>query len=1069
MVHGRRNDISNFVFKYNVLKYAALIFAIVVIIPSQSIPTYTNYPHTNYTESNKSISSNYSTSLHNTTETNRNRQGGIDLSLTSLCSYTLVGVGRVCEINYTILSIGGTPSTNLTIFVNGLQNENVTIPAHSDGESLSYVWRYSQANAGLINVEAYLDITNAISENNETNNYNKAEFEFLDFSQIPGSENVGYSHIQKRAYNITDNQEHYFGIEGSDQVLSIIRENGSVVGSTSNTSIQPGLGFVKVIGEGVYFAIVSSENGTGSCVLYADLYVDLEPTELTVQYSTLYPIENEPISINASVTNRGTKSTSELVYLELFKEGNPVHVKYHIFSGISYGETKKVQWSMPLQRGDNRLNLIADLPGLINETDEKNNEKNLSIYVIPKLKIGSYESGYVNTGCAVYYAVYLDNNPHTFNLTGETNTDFDLYLLDSTGLEIASSIQGYPESITYTSSSIGWHYLKVVSYFGSGKFNLTADFDLENIEGGDFELNLSSKNITLLKGEECKVEVRIDRINNFSENVSLSIIASENYPELSFMPEFNDTELSLNEYAIITINTTQMFEGKKYVFRVRGAIQNGSVREDTIEISILPRSSFKIICNESIILHQGENVTLTVTATELNLYPANESIYLDLIMPDYTIGNITAYLEHETLIPYQGIITSNLTLQVLENATLGDYTFVINATFLSVYGIVSQVVSVNVSVISQDSQDLFVLVIEPKERAISQVGGVLYFNVYSIFSEGFSGPVYLAFSVPTGMNCIANDSVLNSSYEYSNLTVVVDSGLGEGNYTIYVIGTYTSEEGTIIINETAKIVVTRTSGGSFTLDVGPRLRTITAGSSASFSIVVTSYYGFSALVSLSCSITPQEETIHTVFNPQKIIPSSMGTASTLVVETTGTTPERQYVITINAVGGRISLNNSVTLEVISLNNSEVGIRLRAPAGQSASAGQTVNYIFRITNNGTSIDSFVISGSSSNRWSVTIGNTNSATTRINNVPSNDTREIRVSLLIPAGATAGSIDTLTITATSTLDPSYSVSARVQTTVSENICCSTIYFLISSIGITAIIFACIECIRRRNGLKK
>ncbi|MEM2899845.1 MAG: hypothetical protein QXT63_03565, partial [Thermoplasmata archaeon] len=566
-----------------------------------------------------------------------------------------------------------------------------------------------------------------------------------------------------------------------------------------------------------------------------------------------------------------------------------------------------------------------------------------------------------------------------------------------------------------------------------------------------------------------KVELRINRTNNFSQNVSLSVIPDENYPELSNMPELNDTDLLVNEYAIITFDTTEMNEGKKYVFKVIGKIQNGTEREDRIEIYILPRASFKIICNESITLRKGENVTLTVSVSELNLYPENESIYLDLILSDNTFGNITAFLENDILIPYQGITSSNFTISASENATLGNYTIFINATFPSFYGMVSQVVSVNVSIISQEvEQPAFTLVIEPKERTVTQSGGVLYFNISSIFSNGFPGPVYLAFSVPNGMNCFANDSVLNSSYEYSNLTVIVDSGLGEGNYTIYVIGTYTDEERTIIVNESAKITVIRTSGGSFTLDVGPRLRTITAGNSASLSIVATSYYGFSALVSLSCSITPQEESIHTTFNPQRIIPSSMGSASTLFVETTGATPERQYIITINAVGGGISLNNTVTLEVTSLNNSNVGIRLRAPAGQSASAGQTVNYIFRVTNNGTAIDSFVISATSSSRWTVTIGNTNSATARINNVPPNDTREIRVSLLIPAEATAGTIDTLTVTATSTLDPSYSVSARVQTNVSDNVCCATIYFLISSIGFTFVVFAFVSFMRRKSIMK-
>ncbi len=979
------------------------------------------------------------------------RQAGIDLVIIANTSYAFVAVGRECTINFTIENEGtaDAPSTNLTIFLNGTEFKNITLPSLPAGNSTFYNMTYSPVSQCTLSFEAYVDIEGAIPETNEGNNYILSEFRAVAFSTLPSTENVGNSLSQVRAYNITDGASHMFGIEGCDQRLYVVNEHGIEVGNTSDDPI--GLGYISVVGNGIYFAVISSASGTCECVLYADLYVDLEPLGCTLQYSTYLPIEGEPLSMNASVKNSGTMNTTELVYLELFQEGNPTHLKYHIFSGIQAGATRSVPWSgIVLPRGQNTLKMVADLPGRINESNEQNNIINSSVNIIPKIGFGKFETGIISTGASVYYAVLLDTNMHTFNLTGANGTDFDLYLLDPSGMEILSSIHGYPETISYAAPSAGWHYLRVASYVGSGTYNLTADLNYTPPTpppASDFAINISSSVMTVLRGENATFEVHIDGLNDFMQNVTLACAFAEDYPELSsFSPSINDTELSPGEYAVITFDTSNMLEGKTYNFSLNGTSTNGTVREAGLSVVIAPLSSFTLSCAPAnVSLYPGESSTVVVTVVSPSLYPENISIALSAHL--YGLGtNITATFDNDVILPSEWQTSSNLTIMVGSNAYIGSHTIVVNATCQTPYGPVSSTLDVPIYVLHPPAP--FALSVDPSQREATQSGGTVFFNVSSTFASSFStsDSVALAFSVPNGLSCSANNSLLNRSYNMTRLTVIVASGLSEGSYNITIHGTFASGSETYSHNATAVVIISHPTGGSYTLDVGPRLRSITAGGSTTYSIVSISYYGFSSLVSLACSVSPQDESIQTTLLPTEIIPTPTGAVSSLYIVTSGTTPPGEYIITVHASGGGISMNSSVTLSVTANTNATAGIRLRAPGGKSGLAGNQVSYVFKVTNTGTTLDSFVLSGASSLRWTVRIGTVNSATDTLGNVFPNETRNVTVTVLIPPGAASGDVDTLTLTASSTLDPMYSVVSRVQTTVTTTGCCGMIYYTLA-----------------------
>ncbi|MCA1700881.1 MAG: N-acetylmuramoyl-L-alanine amidase, partial [Actinobacteria bacterium] len=109
-------------------------------------------------------------------------------------------------------------------------------------------------------------------------------------------------------------------------------------------------------------------------------------------------------------------------------------------------------------------------------------------------------------------------------------------------------------------------------------------------------------------------------------------------------------------------------------------------------------------------------------------------------------------------------------------------------------------------------------------------------------------------------------------------------------------------------NVAARIAGSPTSPEDFSLSVSPTSRTITRGSSTTYTMTITPYEGFAASVSLSVDGLPGATT--STFSPNPATSSS-----TLSVQTSRSTPTGTYPLTIRGASGNLTRTTSATLQV----------------------------------------------------------------------------------------------------------------------------------------------------------
>ena len=105
---------------------------------------------------------------------------------------------------------------------------------------------------------------------------------------------------------------------------------------------------------------------------------------------------------------------------------------------------------------------------------------------------------------------------------------------------------------------------------------------------------------------------------------------------------------------------------------------------------------------------------------------------------------------------------------------------------------------------------------------------------------------------------------------------------------------------------------------SFSPAPSPASNTVTAGSSASYTISVSALNGFSAAVALSCSGLPAGGSC--TFTPASVTPGASPATSTLAISTTAQTPGGTSTVTITGQSGSTSHTATVTLTVNAVPN-----------------------------------------------------------------------------------------------------------------------------------------------------
>jgi Carbohydrate binding module (family 6) len=263
-------------------------------------------------------------------------------------------------------------------------------------------------------------------------------------------------------------------------------------------------------------------------------------------------------------------------------------------------------------------------------------------------------------------------------------------------------------------------------------------------------------------------------------------------------------------------------------------------------------------------------------------------------------------------------------------------------------------------------------------------GSPATYNVEVSPLGGFNGTVTLAASgLPAGASASFNPASISGADGTSVLTVSTATTTPGGTYTITISGT----SGTTVHSTTVSLTV-----GQFSVDCSNNSQTVTAGSPATYNLVVSSSGGFSGTVSLDASGLPAGASAS--FSPASI--SGANGTSVVTVSTASTTPVGTYAITISGTSGTSVRSTTVSLTVnADSGGGDGGITYQAE--NAVLAGKTVAESTNGGYNGTGYANFPA---------------NAGTTTFNNVDGNGGGTKLLTIRYANGSSASRTGNLTV---------------------------------------------------------
>jgi hypothetical protein len=200
----------------------------------------------------------------------------------------------------------------------------------------------------------------------------------------------------------------------------------------------------------------------------------------------------------------------------------------------------------------------------------------------------------------------------------------------------------------------------------------------------------------------------------------------------------------------------------------------------------------------------------------------------------------------------------------------------------------------------------FSITASPASQTVTAGAGTSYTATVAA-SGGFTGSV--AFSVsglPTGASASFSPTSVTTSGS-STLSVSTSTTTPAGTYTLTLTGT----SGTLVHSTTVRLVVNPVGGTpDFTISVSPTSRTVTRGSSGTYTVTIGAVNGFSGTVSLS--VTGLGSRVTATFSPTTVTGSG---TSTLAVTVNRRATRGTRTLTITGVSGSLSHSTTAALVI----------------------------------------------------------------------------------------------------------------------------------------------------------
>lgn len=212
----------------------------------------------------------------------------------------------------------------------------------------------------------------------------------------------------------------------------------------------------------------------------------------------------------------------------------------------------------------------------------------------------------------------------------------------------------------------------------------------------------------------------------------------------------------------------------------------------------------------------------------------------------------------------------------------------------------------------------FAIQANPASQSVIQ-GSLASFSLLLSSQNNFAGSVNLNASFsPAIVNATTavdpgSISLLTGSAT-STVTVSTRSTTPVGTYALQIVG----NSGRLFHNVTVFLRISTVPSPDYAITSNPMTLTLIAGSSGSFTLNLTSLYGFSGSINFAASITPSGGNSPTLtLNPNSVTLLAGGTSNVVVTaRTMGATPTISYTIVVLATSGGISHTVSMILNVV---------------------------------------------------------------------------------------------------------------------------------------------------------
>jgi uncharacterized membrane protein len=289
---------------------------------------------------------------------------------------------------------------------------------------------------------------------------------------------------------------------------------------------------------------------------------------------------------------------------------------------------------------------------------------------------------------------------------------------------------------------------------------------------------------------------------------------------------------------------------------------------------------------------QGNSTTYTVSVSPLNGFTGNVSL-------SATGGPSGVSFGFNPATVTGGTGSSTMTVNVPSNATPGTYTL----TIVGTSGSLSSTATVTLAVKG------FSVSATPGSQTVVQGTSTTYTVSVSPLN-GFTGSVSLsATGGPSGVSFGFNPATVTGGSGSSTMTVNVSSSTQTGTYTLTITGTDATDNNLTHVT-TVTLIVSSSTTPDFSVSATPSSRTVTRGSSTTYTVTVTALNGFAGAVGFSVSGLPSRSSAS--FSLTSVTGS--GTSS-MTVRTDSRTPKGTYTLTIHGTSGSLAHTTPVTLIV----------------------------------------------------------------------------------------------------------------------------------------------------------